>query len=53
MTDEERNRLPKMSELTIAIGTSSYEETTEIYGIEVGNQTCIRDSFLQLPFEQK
>lgn len=37
MTDEERNRLPKMSELTIDIGTSSYEETKEIYGIEVGN----------------
>lgn len=37
MTDEERNRLPKMSELTIDIGTSSYEETTEMYGIEVGN----------------
>ena len=37
MTDEERNRLPKMSELTIDIGTSSYEETTELYGIEIGN----------------
>lgn len=37
MTEEERNRLPKMSELTIDIGTSSYEETTELYGIEVGN----------------
>lgn len=37
MTDEEKNRLPKMSELTIDIGTSSYEETTELYGIEVGN----------------
>lgn len=37
MTEEEKNRLPKMSELTIDIGTSSYEETVELYGIEVGN----------------
>lgn len=37
MTLEELSKLPKISELTIDIGTSSYEETTEIYGIEVGN----------------
>ena len=37
MTPEEKNRLPKLEELVIDIGTSSYEETVEIYGIEVGN----------------
>lgn len=37
MTQEERNRLPKLEELTIDIGTSSYEETTKLYSIEVGN----------------
>lgn len=37
MNEEEKGRLPKMSELTIDIGTSSYEETTELYGIEIGN----------------
>lgn len=37
MTDEEKNRLPKMSELSIDIGTSSYDETVNLYGIEVGN----------------
>lgn len=37
MTQEEKNRLPKMEELVIDIGTSSYEETVELYKIEVGN----------------
>ncbi len=37
MTPDELTRLPKISELTIDIGTSSYEETTKKYGIEVGN----------------
>ncbi|MGL5935714.1 MAG: M42 family metallopeptidase [Cetobacterium sp.] len=37
MTPEEKARLPKMDELVIDIGTSSYEETVELYGIEVGN----------------
>ena len=37
MTAEEKQRLPKIEELVIDIGTSSYEETTELYGIEVGN----------------
>lgn len=37
MTAEEKQRLPKMEELVIDIGTSSYKETTELYGIEVGN----------------
>ncbi|MGL5624217.1 M42 family metallopeptidase, partial [Cetobacterium sp.] len=37
MTAEEKQRLPKMEELVIDIGTSSYEETVELYGIEVGN----------------
>ncbi|MGK4197756.1 M42 family metallopeptidase [Fusobacterium sp. HC1336] len=37
MSDEEKSRLPKMSDLTIDLGTSSFEETTELYGIEVGN----------------
>lgn len=37
MTVEEKQRLPKIEELVIDIGTSSYEETTELYGIEVGN----------------
>lgn len=37
MTLEEKARLPKMEELVIDIGTSSYEETVELYGIEVGN----------------
>ncbi len=45
MTDEEKNRLPKMSELTIDIGTSSYEETAELYGIEVGKSDCSRCKF--------
>lgn len=46
MTDEEKNRLPKMSELTIDIGTSSYEETVELYGIEVGNPIVPDVSFI-------
>lgn len=46
MTDEEKNRLPKMSELTIDIGTSSYEETVELYGIEVGNSIVPDVSFV-------
>lgn len=37
MTEEERNRLPKLSELTIDLGTSSYDETVKLYGVEVGN----------------
>lgn len=37
MTAEEKQRVPKMEELAIDIGTSSYEETVELYGIEVGN----------------
>lgn len=37
MTPEELNKLPKINELTIDIGTSSYFETAELYGIEVGN----------------
>lgn len=37
MTEEERSRLPKLSELSIDIGTNSYEETINLYGIEVGN----------------
>jgi|SRR3712207_3453446 len=37
MTEEERSRLPKLSELSIDIGTNSYEETVNLYGIEVGN----------------
>ncbi|MEG0134917.1 MAG: M20/M25/M40 family metallo-hydrolase [Cetobacterium sp.] len=37
MTPEELQKLPKLNELTIDIGTSSYEETTQLYGIEVGN----------------
>lgn len=46
MTAEEKNRLPKMSELTIDIGTSSYEETVELYGIEVGNPIVPDVSFV-------
>ncbi|MGL5123954.1 MAG: M42 family metallopeptidase [Fusobacteriaceae bacterium] len=34
---EEKQRLPKIEELVIDIGTSSYEETVNLYGIEVGN----------------
>ncbi|MGL5175178.1 MAG: M42 family metallopeptidase [Cetobacterium sp.] len=37
MTAEEKARLPKIDELVIDIGTSSYEETISLYGIEVGN----------------
>jgi len=37
MTEEEKSRLPKLSELSIDIGTNSYEETVNLYGIEVGN----------------
>lgn len=37
MTTEEKQKLPKIEELVIDIGTSSYEETVELYGIEVGN----------------
>lgn len=37
MTDEERSRLPKMSELSIDLGTSSYDETVNMYGVEIGN----------------
>ena len=46
MTEEEKSRLPKMSELTIDIGTSSYEETVELYGIEVGNSIVPDVSFV-------
>ncbi len=47
MTTEELTRLPKLNELTIDIGTSSYEETTSIYSIETGNPVTpdVRFSF--------
>lgn len=37
MSQEELGRLPKINELTIDIGTSSYDETVNLYGIEIGN----------------
>ncbi|MGL4687651.1 MAG: M42 family metallopeptidase [Fusobacteriaceae bacterium] len=37
MSVEEKQKLPKIEELVIDIGTSSYEETVNLYGIEVGN----------------
>lgn len=37
MTDEEKIKLPKMNELSIDLGTSSYDETVNLYGIEIGN----------------
>ncbi|MEG1099083.1 MAG: M20/M25/M40 family metallo-hydrolase, partial [Cetobacterium sp.] len=37
MTAEEKQKLPKLDELVIDIGTSSYDETINLYGIEVGN----------------
>lgn len=37
MTSEELTKLPKIDELTIDIGTSSYDETVNLYGIEIGN----------------
>ena len=37
MTAEEKQRMPRIEELVIDIGTSSYEETVDLYGIEVGN----------------
>lgn len=37
MITEEKQRLIKIEELVIDIGTSSYEETVKLYGIEVGN----------------
>lgn len=37
MTPEERNRLLDIEELSIDLGTSSYEETVNLYNIEVGN----------------
>lgn len=45
MTEEERSRLPKLSELSIDIGTSSYEETVNLYGIEIGNPVVPDVSF--------
>ena len=46
MSDEERHRLPEMSELTIDLGTVSYDETVGIYGIEVGNPVVPDVEFL-------
>lgn len=37
MSEEERKKAPVVGDMTIDIGSSSYEETTEIYGIEIGN----------------
>lgn len=37
MTEEERARLTKLSEMCIDIGTSSKEESESLYGIEIGN----------------
>lgn len=37
MSDEEKNKLPKLHELTIDIGTSSAQETREIFGIKTGD----------------
>ncbi|WP_297596117.1 M20/M25/M40 family metallo-hydrolase [uncultured Cetobacterium sp.] len=37
MTLEEKQKLPKLEELVIDIGTSSYDETVNLYGIEIGN----------------
>ncbi len=45
MTPDELTKLPKINELTIDIGTSSYEETKELYGIEVGNPVVPDVSF--------
>ena len=45
MTPEELQKLPKLEELTIDIGTSSYEETTALYGIEVGNPIVPETNF--------
>lgn len=45
MTAEELQKLPKLEELTIDIGTSSYEETVVLYGIEVGNAIVPESNF--------
>lgn len=45
MSPEERNKVLKISELVIDIGTSSYEETVE-RGIEVGNPIVPDSEFL-------
>lgn len=37
MSDDERKRLPELSDLKIDIGTSEYKETIDLYGIEIGN----------------
>lgn len=37
MTEEDRKKAPSIGDMTIDIGTSSYEETVEIYGIDVGD----------------
>lgn len=46
MTEEELKKLPKFCELTIDIGTSCYEDTTSIYGIEVGNPVVPDSQFI-------
>lgn len=37
MSAEERSRLPQMGELTVDLGVTNYTETTELFGIEIGN----------------
>ncbi len=45
MTAEEKNRLPKIEELVIDVGTSSRAETIRHYSIEVGNPVTPDVSF--------
>ena len=45
MTADELTKLPKMSDMHIDIGTSSYKETKEVYGIDVGDPVAPDTTF--------
>jgi putative aminopeptidase FrvX len=49
MSEEERMRLPKIEDLVIDLGTRSYEETVDLYSIEVGNPITPDVSFVYEP----
>lgn len=49
MSEDERKRLPEFHELVIDVGTRSYQQTVDIYSIEVGNPITPDVSFVFEP----
>lgn len=45
MSEDEKKQLPKIESLTIDVGSTSYEETTKIFGIAVGDPIVPKSEF--------